>query len=160
MGFNGGDRLANILAEIQKNAESGAFVKVGFLDKATYTATPGANPVFVAQVAYWNNFGTSRMSADGKTIVRTPPRPFFSQMIAANSGSWGSDLAKILRHNGYNSHAALELMGERMEDQLKAAIVDFNSVPLKESTIARKGNADQLKDTKTMLRSISYEVEA
>ena len=50
------------------------------------------------------------------------------------------------------------MTGEAVAGQLRQSIVDFSSVPLAPSTIARKGFENQLVDTGHMLNSIDYEL--
>lgn len=170
----GGQRVAKVLAELGSRMGSGAVVKVGFLEGATYPAAAKARlasqkrdsarvkaqlkqmasaagvPLRVAQVAFWNEFGTTR----------APARPFFRGMIAAKSPDWGRDMAKAIKAKGYSVEQALALMGERIKDQLQKSIVDFASPGNAPSTIRRKGFDKPLIDTGTMQRSVDYVVES
>ena len=168
----GGKGVAKVLAELGTRIGSGGVVKVGFLEGATYPAAAKARlasnardnrrvkavlgklaagagvPLAVAQVAFWNEFGTSR----------APARPFFRGMIAAKSPDWGRDLAKAIKARGYSVEQALALMGERIKDQLQKSIVDFANPANAPSTVARKGFDKPLIDTGTMQRSVDYVV--
>lgn len=101
----------------------------------------------VATIAYWNNFGQGS----------TPPRPFFSDMIAEGSPQWGSDLTKILLASGYNSEVSLRRMGVLINDQLVKKINDWpaDNAPL---TVAIKGFNKGLVHMGVMLRSSDYQV--
>lgn len=103
----------------------------------------------VATVAYWNNFGNARI----------PARPFFTNMIANKSPTWGADLAAILVQNGYNSKLSLTHMGELINDQLVNSMNDWpaDNAPL---TVAIKGFNHGLLDKGVMLRSTGYQVLA
>lgn len=155
--ISGGSGVAKVLATIGGKLGSGRVVKVGFLEGATYPArrqrkaAKAAAPVLsVAQVAFWNEFGTSR----------APARPFFRNMIAAKSPEWGKDLAKAIKAQDYDPARALALMGERIKDQLQKSIVDFATPANAPSTIARKGFDKPLIDTGVMQRAVDYVVDA
>ncbi|MHB8283955.1 MAG: hypothetical protein ACYDD1_04695 [Caulobacteraceae bacterium] len=143
--LSGGDALEKRLQQIAEGLASGATLRVGFLENATYP-----DGTLVALVAASQNFG-----APGKGI---PPRPFFSNMIAANSPAWGDQLAKALAYYDNDVFKALEGMGVLMTDQLRDAILTFQGAPLSPRTIAAKGFDKALVDTSVMLNSIGSEV--
>lgn len=66
----------------------------------------------VAQVAFWNEFGT----------VTSPARPFFRAMINEEREGWGNRFVKYLKANNYEVDKALALMGLNIEDALKDSI--------------------------------------
>lgn len=140
--LSGGDKLARKLAEIAKNMAPGK-LDVGFMSGATY---PDGTPV--AQVAFWNEFGTSR----------SPSRPFFRTMIAKESAGWPELLGKAAVSTGYNARQTLSLIGEKINDDLKSSIVGWQDPPNAPSTIAKKGFNKPLVDTGDMLRSTTYKV--
>ncbi len=120
--FTGGAALEKKLAEIAKRVASNRTLKVGFLEGATY---PDENGTPVAQVAFWLNYGHGK----------TPPRPFFTDLIAAKSNSWGDALARILELNDWDVDKSLELMGEGIAGQVRQAIVDLDSPALSKVTL-------------------------
>lgn len=140
--LSGGDKLARKLAEIAKGMAPGK-LDVGFMSGATY---PDGTPV--AQVAFWNEFGTSR----------APSRPFFRSMIAKESAGWPELLGKAAVSTGYNTRQTLGLIGEKINDDLKSSIVDWQDPPNAPGTIAKKGFNKPLIDTGDMLRSTTYQV--
>jgi hypothetical protein len=169
MAVKGGDKLAKHLQGMARQMAGGGVVRVGFLEGATYparavselsvgkkltkgrraklVAAAGGKTLYVAQVAFWNEFGTSR----------APARPFFRTMIADKSPHWGSDLAKISKATNYNGPRTLALMGQRIKDQLVKSIVDWpaDNAP---STVARKGFNKGLVDKGIMQRAPDFEV--
>lgn len=135
------EKIAARLAQIARGMD--ASVEVGFLEGATYEdGTP------VAAVANWNEFGTST----------APPRPFFRNMIAKESPSWGGKIAKLAVATGNDGVKILELMGEDIEGALKQSINDFTDPGNAESTIARKGFDKPLIDTSHMVNSTGHRV--
>lgn len=144
VGFKGGAKLEAHLAGIAKKLADGKVLRVGFLETETYP--DGTN---VAQVAYWNEYGTSK----------SPPRPFFRQMIAAKSPGWGVALGKNLKANDYDASKALSLVGMGIKDQLTQSIVDFSSPGNAPSTIAHKGFDKPLVDTGQMQRAPDFDLE-
>lgn len=140
--LTGGDKLARKLAEIAKGMAPGK-LDVGFMSGATY---PDGTPV--AQVAFWNEFGTSR----------APARPFFRSMIAKESAGWPELLGKAAAHSGYSTRQTLALIGEKINDALKSSIVGWQDPPNAPSTVAKKGFNKPLIDTGDMLRATTYQV--
>ena len=141
--LQGADGVSKALEEIAKRMGGGE-VAVGFMGDATY---PDGTPV--AAVAFWNEFGK-----EGQ-----PPRPFFRQMIAAESPGWPKKMAKLAKTAGYDGDKVLALMGEDIKGALQQSINDFTTPGLAPSTIEAKGFAKPLIDTSHMLNSISYEVK-
>lgn len=175
----GGDKLQKYLFNVAQRLGTGGTVRVGFLEGAMYPfqdktsrlragaarlnavgpRKPGARafigprpktltaPLPVATVAYWNNFGTSRAKA----------RPFFSDMIAEDSPTWGRKLAAVAKHVNYDTKLTLARMGEGIQGRLVKKIVDWpaDNAPL---TVAIKGFNKGLEDQRIMQRSTGYEV--
>lgn len=149
--IKGGDKLAKVLREIAARlGGAGAAVKVGFLEGATYPGSADNPGLTVAQVAFWNNFGT----------IKAPARPFFSNAIAEKSPEWGGDLGKALKASNYDAKTAMNIMGEVIKGQIVQSIVDTNSPPLAPSTAKRKGFDKPLIDTGVMQRAVDYAVES
>jgi hypothetical protein len=144
---SGGDRTAAYLKELAAKMKAGE-VRVGFLERATYPAAPGQPTLHVAQVAFWNNFGTSR----------APARPFFSNTVKTKSPGWGEDMAKIAKAVNYDTAQVLKLMGERIKDQIVTAIVQWpaDNAP---STVERKGFNKGLVDRGVMQRNVDYDTK-
>jgi hypothetical protein len=141
--LQGADGVAKALEEIAKRMGGGE-VAVGFMDGATY---PDGTPV--AAGAYWNEFGK-----EGQ-----PPRPFFRQMITAESPAWPKKMAALAKATDYDGDKVLALMGEDIKGALQQSINDFQTPGLAPSTIEQKGFAKPLIDTSHMLNSIAYEVK-
>lgn len=111
-----GSLLRDQLERLGKKIKSGGYVRVGFLEGATYP-----DGTSVAMVAAINNFG-----APAKGI---PPRPFFTNVIRSNSAEWGAKLGKILAATDWDTHRSLELIGEVIAGDIRQSIVDTNGPP-------------------------------
>lgn len=148
--ITGGDKLQDVLEGIARRLGKGGVVNVGFLEGATYPAKPDKPAINVASVAFFNEYGTSR----------SPPRPFFRQMIAAKSPRWGAALGAAAKVADYDSAKTLGIVGEVVSGQLKQSINEFTTPALAPSTVARKGFDKPLIDTSLMVKSVDFEVNA
>ncbi len=145
MAVKGGDKLQAKLRELASKLRGGS-VRVGFLENATY---PNGTPV--AMIAAIQNFGAPRAGI--------PPRPFFTNMIAAKQKEWPSAVAGLLKSNEYDVTKTLQMTGEAVAGQLRQSIRDTNEPPLKPATIRRKGFDKPLIHTSHMINSVDYEVK-
>lgn len=150
--LTGSDGVMKALEEIARRMGGGE-VSVGFMAGATY---PDGTPV--AAVAFWNEFGKGVESKEGNYFQM--PRPFFRQMIAAESPTWPGKMAKLAKATDYDGDKVLALMGEDIKGALQKSINDLQSPPLAPSTVENKGFAKPLIDTSHMLNSVTYEVES
>lgn len=121
----------------------GGQVAVGFMEGSTYAdGTP------VAAVAYWNEYGKTDQ----------PARPFFRNMIEAESPTWPGKMAAAAKATNYDGDKVLALMGEDIKGALQQSINDFTTPAIKESTAAAKGFDKPLIDSSHMLNSVAIEV--
>lgn len=146
--LRGGDRLEAKLAELSKNVEKAARVRVGFLENARYD-----DGTSVAMVAAINEFGQTSIHPN------QPPRPFFRRMINEKSPEWPKAVGALLVEHNYDAAITLAETGEAIVGQLQQSIDDFTSPPLSPITIARKGFTKPLIDTGKMWNSVAKEVE-
>ena len=115
--FTGGEALAAKLKELSANIAKAASVDVGFIGNKGNTA-------YIASI---QEFG-----APSKGI---PPRPFFRDMIAKQSGHWGDDTANALKATAFDSAKALDLIGTQISGELRQSIVDLTEPPLSPVTL-------------------------
>lgn len=141
--LSGGGKLEQALADIVKRMKGA--VNVGFLEGATY---PDSG-LPVAQVAFWNEFGTTKI----------PPRPFFRAMIAKESPGWSVLVGKAAAYYQYDGKMVLKLMGEKIAEQLQQSIVGWQEPPNAPYTVEQKGFNKPLIHTGHMQNSIGYEVK-
>lgn len=102
----------------------------------------------VAQVAFWNEFGTST----------APPRPFFRAAIKAHAKDWGEALAKAMRASEMDVDYSLNIAGLVMSEDIRSSLNSWNSPPNKPLTRFIKGFDAPLRDHAVMLRSVGFEV--
>lgn len=187
--LKGGGKLMAKLAKIAANVQKSDGVKVGFLNGATYPDGPnvatvaywneygatiqmkertqtihkkmGKNGEFLKNGRFVKK-SQSNFASDHKVGAHTvviPPRPFFRNMIAERSPSWGQELGAILRATQFDTKRSFSLMGERIEGALVQSIETFSDPPNAASTIRQKKHAHPLQGkTRLMKKSISYEV--
>jgi len=143
----------------QKAAQRARVVQVGFFDDAKY---PNGTPV--ALVAAAHEFGTK----DG----RLPERPFMRGGARAAKHHVGrialADKPDKNDPNPMPSHAALELIGQVVQDEIRRSITNGNWEPNKPATIERKrkltargnqGSPKPLIDTGYLLQSVTHAVK-
>lgn len=101
----------------------------------------------VAQVAFWNEFGT----------VNSKARPFFRGMISKEQGTWGEKLGRSLLSAKFDAKTALTSMGVDIKDALTDSIQSWpaDNAPL---TVHIKQFNAGLRDRSTMMRHTDFEV--
>jgi hypothetical protein len=118
--IKGGDKLDAYLREAAKNLKKASSLRVGFLEDATY---PDGTPV--ATVAAFQNFGTGKI----------PPRPFFSNMVAAYGPTWPDKIAKLLKATDFDAEKTLALLGQDIAADLEQSILDTTGPALSQITL-------------------------
>lgn len=150
---NAGKRMAQVLKSIAGKINTAGAVQIGFFENARYTPThpirgTKRKPLPVAQVAFWNIYGTKR----------SPPRDFMGAAIRANKGYWPDDIASLMKAHGYDSKKVLELMGESIKDDIVHMITVWSQPPNAARTAAIKGRNKPLVDDGTMQREVGFKV--
>jgi len=141
--LKGGEKLRAYLEGLADRVGRGGVVQVGFLENATYP-----DGTSVAMVAAVNDFGHGD----------TPSRPFFRNMIALNSDSWGPVVGKMLKQTNYDVSATLSFAGDMVKGELQESILDLWAPPLAASTVKKKGFDKPLIDKSHMINSADYKV--
>ena len=137
-------------AKLPKGNKS--ILKVGFFDTAKYETGE-----YVAQVAFWNEYGT--LSKKGNKHI--PPRPFMRNVTDnQNAMSRIFSVAKIELEKGTECDKIAEICGEQLAQMVKLSITGGSYIPNAPYTIAKKGAGKRpLIDTTLMLGSVAYKVE-
>lgn len=144
--LSGGGEMERKLKEMMDKLGDGTLLRVGFLENATYPSGE-----YVATIAASNEFGDPSNNQ--------PPRPFFRNMIAANLPAWPLEVGKVIKAVDFDGEKALQLIGERIKDQLQGSIRELVEPPLSPYTIKKKGFDKPLIDTGHMLNSVDYDVK-
>ena len=118
--MRGGDKFRQRLTELAKQAAM-AKVRVGIIEQANYEGSDGES---VAQVAFWNEYGTAR----------TPARPFFRNTIAERKTEWAKLAGKFMQANGGDVRQSLSDLGQIAVDDIKETITNGNFAPNSEVT--------------------------
>lgn len=107
-----------------------------------------AQTLYVATVAFWNEYGTGSASA----------RPFMRQTVATRQVAWAQALASLAKGKNFEGKLALAKVGELMRNDFVKAIVEWpaDNAPL---TVAIKGFNKGLIDKGVMQRSVDWVVD-
>lgn len=153
---NAGQRMRKVLQGMADKLGTAGAVQVGFFEDARYTpAHPirgtKRKPLPVAQVAFWNIYGTT-----GKHPI--PPRDFMGAAVQANKGYWPQDIADLAKAHGYDAKKVLELMGKSIQEDVVHYITIWSQPANSARTAAIKGFNKPLVDDGTMQREVGFKV--
>lgn len=118
--MRGGDKFRQRLVKLAAQATT-AKVRVGIIEQANYDGSDGES---VAQVAFWNEYGTAR----------TPARPFFRNTIAERKTEWARLAGKFMQANGGDVRQSLSYLGQIAVEDIKQTIINGNFAPNSEVT--------------------------
>ncbi len=130
-------------------------LKVGILEDAQ-TSSEGPS---IAEIAYWNEFGTHSK----KDNVHIPARPFFRNAISNNTDTWAESIRSQLKFMGVTDKNIVEKVlkktGQLMRSDIQQSISKGGFVPNHPYTIKMKGGrSTPLVDTGDMRNAINFEV--
>lgn len=157
--FKKDPKYQRVLQKIADKVATAKAVRIGVLADATYPATYTTRLEYringgkrtttsVAQVAFWNEFGTKW----------TVARPFMQDTVHEYSHRWGESLAYLAKVYNYDAFKMLTSMGEGIQGQIRLTISGWTSPQNRPLTVYIKGFDKPLTDEGVMWRSISYEV--
>ncbi|HJA08902.1 MAG TPA: hypothetical protein H9962_06910 [Candidatus Mailhella merdigallinarum] len=139
--------LENLFPQL-KPVNEDARLKVGIMSEATNVETGEK----VAEYAAANEYGTRNI----------PKRPFLRSTLDANQEKYIDFLAGRMRQ-GADAERALRLLGEAMVGDIRIAISNWTTPPNSPATIASKlkrgKGTNPLRDTGSLLKSITYRVD-
>lgn len=127
--------------------------------RTTKTAQGKKQGIYVAQLAFWQEYGTKRVGFNGATINQVP-RPYFEQSLVTIKKSSSGYIKDIF-------HAALLIrdytkeadnFGNMAEDSIRSSVAKQNMPELKPSTRYAKGNDYQWVETNVMMSNISHKL--
>lgn len=145
--------LAEKLNGIAKRVDKNLSLQVGIFGGERYTPRhpirgTKRQPLHVAQVAFWNEYGTKRM----------PARPFFGTAVEAYKQEWSKNFAAILRKADYDGTLALMRLGYFMKEDIEQVIQEWTDPPNAKRTVEIKGFNKPLIDDGTMQRAIDFQL--
>ena len=117
-------------------------VQVGF----QAGAAADEDGVDIANIAMWNELGTSR----------SPARPFMRKSVDENTDKIKSMCARQLKRLGASAQDILEKIGVFQKGLIQRKIVDGTFEPNAPSTIRKKGSSRPLIDTGRMRQSVNF----
>lgn len=149
--------LDKIKKKLEKRLNAKLKLEVGFFSTAKYSTGE-----YVAQVAYWNEYGTTL----------SPPRPFFRNAIKDKSKEW-LELFRETQFQTKDMFKSLSIVGTIAKDDIATSITDLSSPPNSPITInggwirhpngkafkvKGKGSSNPLINTGFMRNNVSYEI--
>lgn len=178
--------LSSRMREIAERLANAKTLKVGFLNNETYpdgTSLPyvaaiqefgatinvqahtkelyfkqGKNGVIGTKFVKKSQSNFAQTAQVGAYTVFIPPRPFMRNAIEANSKNWSQQFKEAIKNTG-SIDQALEILGEKVKEDIQDSIRNFSDPPNAKSTIKKKGFDAPLRDTGTLLNHVSYEVK-
>jgi hypothetical protein len=148
-------------------------VEAGWFESARYKAAKNVPEsqvgMPIAQVAFWNEHGTTRTveetGPDGKTItskvVHIPARPFMRFAMALfnrDRASIQKSIAKKIIDGKISPLQGLGQIGNALEGKIVLSIKTGPWPKNADSTVARKGFDAPLRDTAQMFKTVSSKV--
>ncbi|WP_027815220.1 hypothetical protein [Paraburkholderia bannensis] len=148
----GGVKLDAALARYLDTATK--TMRAGLLEGST---EPDGTPT--ALVGFWNEYGTTRKTADGHT-EHVPPRPFMRTTAESNGTRWAKIVGVTMQRNGGDFEAALRIAGEAAVVDIQQTIGTWTNPPNAESTIAKKGFDGPLRGSAAapMQHAVAYDI--
>ena len=123
-------------------------VKVGVLT-GTGTYPSGTNAPLIAEIAFWNEYGTDMI----------PERPFARNTVFERGREWLQVIRVLLRkraNDEISEDDALGFLGEVAKADMQQTITDFSVPPNAPLTIAIKGVDNPLIDQGILRSSIQW----
>ena len=111
-------------------------------------------PPTVAEVAFWNEFGTSS--------GHIPERSFLRATAMKNNKEYVAFEAKVVKgvlRGTHDLRQGLNQVGAKARGDVQKAIFEFKNPANAQATIQRKGFDAPLRDTSLLAQTISWEVK-
>ena len=116
----------------------------------------------IAQVAFWNEFGTTR-EKDGAKVQHIPARPFVRLTFEEHNKEWHDEADTQLTamvNGGKTANGALNAVGRRMAKDIKSIIGDTSKLRHNApATIRKKGFDKPLYETGKLKAAIDFKVK-
>lgn len=146
-----------VLQRMMKNLQklNSVEVRFGWWAIARYPKRHRSGGAAIAQVAFWNEFGT--FSKNGKRHI--PPRPYLSQTATMLKHIIFSDIVKYFRDNIYGarySKAALQPIPMKIHGVFEAVVGTGQA--LSQKTIAMKNHDEHWLETGRLLKNFQVKI--
>lgn len=142
------------LNEVVDNLRSGA-VEVGVISgTGTHPNSDGAT---VAEIAVWNEFGTTGGARSGAYIIQ--PRSFIRRTMRERRDSYRKTMRKLIKRMidlKMSFRRAQAILGLRASSDIQVTIDKIDDPPNLPETIERKKSDKPLIDTGLLRRAISW----
>ena len=141
----------NAIADIRKRIAEHA-ISVGVqADAGAHKEDSGeASGTTVAQVYWWNEFGTEKIPE------RPTLRPTFIKERVKYISIMSKISARAMEDKGYDLKQAMGKLGEVAQQDIQQAIVELKSPPNAPATVDIKGSDNPLVDSGQMVSSIRW----
>lgn len=118
------------------------------------------NGMTLAEIALINEFGTTKAGRNHKVTI--PSRPFMRQAADKNEKEWldfSENVVGKMIDKGAGAGQAYNIIGQKVEGDIKEIFVTGDFAPNAPATIAKKGSDTPLIDTGKLRQSIRYRIE-
>lgn len=145
-----GLKISQVIANKYPELKGSYTIEIGVAEGAKYP-----NGQSVADVAYWNEYGTTKI----------PARPFITPTFLKYSAEWGNQFEWILEQSGFKLQASLEAFANMIVGQVKNEINNVWEPPLALSTLKFREllfantTGKPLIVTGMLFNSITYQIE-
>lgn len=130
---------------------NGTEIDVGFFEEDRYG--PENDNLPVAQVAYYNEFGT----------VHNPTRPFMEETFS--DGLTQTHMGKMIKSiflsaltNGRAVDRLLQQLGDDIAESMKVMILNYPGSNSPETVARKEGRNTPLRDTEFMMNSVKFQI--
>ena len=125
-------------------------IRFGWLTKAKYPNDERHKNLYVAQVAFWQEYGTHKI----------PARPYFRQLVNKVKRQFSQDIREffIKVTQGVCDDAKLKYLANEIEYSFHSNVSRQHNAPLRRYTIEAKGNDSQWDETGRLLNSFKSQL--
>ncbi len=90
--------------------------------------------------------------------ITIPSRPFFRKTVRDNRKQWIDKVGQLLSLYKGDVDKVLNVLGNSMSEEIRAAIMSWTDPPNRPSTVRKKGFNSPLRESGDMAKAIGYEV--
>jgi len=146
------------LKVIMKNAKSSG-IKIGILS-GTGEHPNSTSGQTLAEIAWWNEFGTSVKSGrSGGEIITIPERPFLRSTMKENKNLYFRLMKSLIQKMlllEIKIDRAEKILGTKVQSDIRKKITSLKMPPNAPSTVEKKGSSNPLIDTGALRQHINW----